>query len=219
MVALSSLIPPVNLAAANGTLPVGNGGTGQTGYTNGQLLIGNSTNSALTKATLTAGAGITVTNGAGSITLGYDPIGLVEVATYTVTTGVTAINITNIPQTYDNIYIQLTGFITNGGMPISARTSNNNGSSYSTADALLFATSATAGPTWTGCGTIMNYTRDNSIGLSGPGGRTDNGDLQNVAGSINGLRNVGGINAIRIRGNDLNNFTAGTVKIFGWNCA
>jgi hypothetical protein len=53
----------------SGTLPVANGGTGQTTYTDGQLLIGNTTGNTLTKATLTAGTGITVTNGSGSITI------------------------------------------------------------------------------------------------------------------------------------------------------
>jgi hypothetical protein len=52
-----------------GTVAVANGGTGQTSYTNGQLLIGNSTGNTLDKATLTAGGGITITNGAGSITI------------------------------------------------------------------------------------------------------------------------------------------------------
>lgn len=52
-----------------GTLAVGNGGTGQTTYTNGQLLIGNTTGGTLTKATLTAGTGISITNGAGAITI------------------------------------------------------------------------------------------------------------------------------------------------------
>ena len=52
-----------------GTVGVANGGTGQTTYTDGQLLIGNSTGNTLTKATLTAGSGITVTNGSGSITI------------------------------------------------------------------------------------------------------------------------------------------------------
>lgn len=52
-----------------GTLAVSNGGTGQTTYTNGQLLIGNTTGNTLTKATLTAGTGISITNGAGSITI------------------------------------------------------------------------------------------------------------------------------------------------------
>ena len=52
-----------------GTVAVDQGGTGQTSYTNGQLLIGNTTGNTLTKATLTAGTGVSVTNGAGSITL------------------------------------------------------------------------------------------------------------------------------------------------------
>jgi len=50
-------------------LPVVNGGTGQTTYTNGQLLIGNTTSNTLAKATLTAGAGVTITNSTGSITV------------------------------------------------------------------------------------------------------------------------------------------------------
>ena len=54
----------------SGTLPVASGGTGQTTYTNGQLLIGNTTGNTLTKATLTGTANqVTVTNGTGSITL------------------------------------------------------------------------------------------------------------------------------------------------------
>ncbi len=56
-------------AGVNGNLPTANGGTGQTSYTNGQLLIGNNTGNTLTKATLTAGTGISITNGNGSITI------------------------------------------------------------------------------------------------------------------------------------------------------
>lgn len=52
-----------------GTLAVANGGTGQTSYTDGQLLIGNSTGNTLTKTTLTAGTGIAITNAGGSITI------------------------------------------------------------------------------------------------------------------------------------------------------
>ena len=51
------------------TVAVDQGGTGQTSYTNGQLLIGNTTGNTLAKATLTAGANITITEGAGSITI------------------------------------------------------------------------------------------------------------------------------------------------------
>jgi hypothetical protein len=53
----------------NNTVPVNKGGTGQTTYTNGQLLIGNTTGNTLAKSTLTAGTGITITNGAGAITV------------------------------------------------------------------------------------------------------------------------------------------------------
>jgi len=54
----------------SGTLPVANGGTGQTTYTDGQLLIGNTTGNTLTKTTLTGTTNqVTVTNGSGSITL------------------------------------------------------------------------------------------------------------------------------------------------------
>ena len=52
-----------------GTVAVANGGTGETTYTNGQLLIGNTTGNTLTKATLTAGTGIIITNSTGSITV------------------------------------------------------------------------------------------------------------------------------------------------------
>ena len=52
-----------------GTLGVDHGGTGQTTYTDGQLLIGNSTGNTLTKSTLTAGTGISVANSAGGITI------------------------------------------------------------------------------------------------------------------------------------------------------
>jgi hypothetical protein len=54
----------------SGTLPVASGGTGQTSYLNGELLIGNTTGNTLAKATLTGTSNqIVVTNGAGSITL------------------------------------------------------------------------------------------------------------------------------------------------------
>jgi hypothetical protein len=59
----------VNLATnVTGTLPVANGGTGlATTPANGQLDIGNGTG--FTRATLTAGSGISVTNSAGGITI------------------------------------------------------------------------------------------------------------------------------------------------------
>lgn len=64
-----------DLTALSGTLPVSMGGTGQTSYTDGQLLIGNSTGNTLNKATLTAGSGISITNGSGSITISSSAAG------------------------------------------------------------------------------------------------------------------------------------------------
>ena len=51
-----------------GTVAEGEGGTGETTYSQGQLLIGNAS-SGLTKSTLTAGTNMTVTNADGSISL------------------------------------------------------------------------------------------------------------------------------------------------------
>lgn len=61
-------IPGLSLTWTSSGLPVANGGTGQTTYTDGQLLIGN-TAGGLTKSTLTAGSNITITNGNGAITI------------------------------------------------------------------------------------------------------------------------------------------------------
>lgn len=63
----------MNLATDCGSsvLPVANGGTGTGTWTNGQIPIGNTTGNTLVKATITPVANqTTVTNGAGSITIG-----------------------------------------------------------------------------------------------------------------------------------------------------
>ena len=66
----TSATSAVTATNVTGTVATVNGGTGQTTYTNGQLLIGNSTGSTLTLGTLTGTANqVTVANGAGSITL------------------------------------------------------------------------------------------------------------------------------------------------------
>jgi hypothetical protein len=62
-------ITATGLTISGGALPTSSGGTGQTTYTSGQLLIGNS-GGTLTKATLTGTTNqIIVTNASGSITL------------------------------------------------------------------------------------------------------------------------------------------------------
>jgi hypothetical protein len=65
----TNVVDAINLAGITGAVPVSQGGTGQTSYTDGQLLIGNSSGNTLSKATLTAGTGVSITNGGGSITV------------------------------------------------------------------------------------------------------------------------------------------------------
>ena len=57
------------VAGTTGTLSQARGGTGVTTASNGQLLIGDGTG--FTAATLTAGSGVTLTNGAGSIAIAF----------------------------------------------------------------------------------------------------------------------------------------------------
>ena len=84
---ISATSSPV-LTALSGTLGVTHGGTGQTSYTDGQLLIGNSSTNGLTSATLTGTSNeISVTNGNGSITLATpQAIGTASTPTFASTT-------------------------------------------------------------------------------------------------------------------------------------
>jgi hypothetical protein len=71
-----ALLAAVSLTLAwAGQLAVSRGGTGQSSFTDGQLLIGNSTGNTLTKSTLTPGANITITNTAGAITIAVSGLG------------------------------------------------------------------------------------------------------------------------------------------------
>jgi hypothetical protein len=63
-----------NVASATSTtltgiLSVVRGGTGQSTFNNGEVMIGNGSGNTLTKSTLTAGTNITIVNGTGSITI------------------------------------------------------------------------------------------------------------------------------------------------------
>ena len=69
---LTPATPTTGNVTLSGLLNVASGGTGQSTYTNGQLLIGNTTGNTLGKSTLTAGSGIAITNGAASITIASD---------------------------------------------------------------------------------------------------------------------------------------------------
>jgi hypothetical protein len=62
-----ALLTSINTTQITGTLPVNKGGTNITSYSNGQLLIGSGTS--LVANTLSAGTGIAITNGSGTITI------------------------------------------------------------------------------------------------------------------------------------------------------
>jgi hypothetical protein len=66
---LTPAAPATGAVTLSGLLNVASGGTGQSSYTDGQLLIGNTIGNTLGKATLTAGNGIAITNGHSSITI------------------------------------------------------------------------------------------------------------------------------------------------------
>lgn len=108
-----------------GTLDVDNGGTGQTSYTNGQLLIGNTTGNTLTKATLTEGEAIDITNGTGSITI------LAEDATSS-NKGVATFNTSNFTVTSGDVTVATNGIANtnirqSAGLSVIGRSANTTG--------------------------------------------------------------------------------------------
>jgi len=109
-----------------GTLAVANGGTGQTSYTNGQLLIGNSTGNTLTKASLTAGSGVTITPGAGSIQIAFTGPGAGSVTSVDVSGGTTGLTTSGGPVTASGtITLAGTLAVANGGTGATTLTANN----------------------------------------------------------------------------------------------
>lgn len=120
-----------------GTLAVANGGTGLTAAPdNGQIDIGNGTG--FTRTTLTAGAGITITNGAGSIIIG-SAAGGGTVTSVDVSGGTTGLTTSGGPVTTSGtITLAGTLAVANGGTGITTVPTNGqipigNGSTYTAA--------------------------------------------------------------------------------------
>jgi len=100
------------IACTLATVGVSKGGTGLTATpANGQIPIGNATG--YTLATITAGTNVTITNGAGAITISSSGSSI-TVGTPIATTSGTAIDITGIPATAKIIYVSLAGVTSNG---------------------------------------------------------------------------------------------------------
>jgi hypothetical protein len=159
-----------------GTLAVANGGTGQTSYINGELLIGNTTGNTLTKATLTAGTGITITNGTGSITIDANNNG--TVTSIDVSGGTTGLTTSGGPVTSSGtITIAGTLITSNGGTGLN---------SYTAGDLVYYATGTTFSKLAIGSSTFILTSTGTAPQWSDPSGitvgtATDATNADNVA--------------------------------------
>jgi hypothetical protein len=154
-----------------GTLNVANGGTGQTSYTDGQLLIGNTTGNTLTKATLTPGTGISITNGSGSISIAATNNGTVTSVGGTGT--VNGITLSGTVTSTGNLTlggtlsgVDLTSQVT-GTLPVA---NGGTGAATLTANNVLLGNGTSAVQT-VAPGTVGNVlVSDGTTWISGPGG-------------------------------------------------
>jgi hypothetical protein len=129
-------------SGVTGTLPTANGGTGQTTYTDGQLLIGNSTGNTLSKATLTAGTAIGITNGAGAITINNTGVTSLTAGTnisLSGSTGDVTVNTSTTP-TWTSATVPLIS----GGTTASSTLTLQSTSGTGTSDAIIFKTASQA---------------------------------------------------------------------------
>jgi len=149
-----------------GTLGVANGGTGQTTYTDGQLLIGNSTGNTLAKATLTAGANITITNGPGTITIastGGGGGGVTSVGA-SFTGGIVSIAGSPIT-TSGTLAFTIAG--TSGGIPYFSSATGWASSAALTANAIVIGGGAGAAPSTSATGTGVLTALGTNVGTAG----------------------------------------------------
>lgn len=106
MATLSSVIPPVNISSASGTLPVASGGTGATTLTANAVLVGNGTSAVASVAPGTSG-NILTSNGTTwtSATPAAGGAGWTLISTVTASNSATVEFTTGINSTYDNYVV------------------------------------------------------------------------------------------------------------------
>ena len=147
-----------------GTLAVANGGTGQTSYTDGQLLIGNSTGNTLAKSTLTAGTGVTITNGSGTITIAATGTGgTVTSVAQSFTGGI--VSVAGSPITTSGT-LALTVAGTSGGVPYFSSASAWASSAALTQYGIVYGGGAGAAPATTAVGSSGQVLTSNGAGVA-----------------------------------------------------
>jgi hypothetical protein len=154
-----------------GTLAVASGGTGQTSYVDGELLIGNTIGNTLTKATLIAGSNINITNGAGSITIastaGSGTVTSISVVSANGFAGTVA-NPTTTPAI--TLSTSVTGLIKGNGTALSAAVAATDyvaPSAYASANGLTMSTSRLLGRTTASTGAAEEISVAGGLTLSG----------------------------------------------------
>ncbi len=141
-------LPLGNVGAVTGALGVANGGTGlATTPANGQIDIGNGTG--FTRATLTAGTGVSITNGAGSITIAASAVAVRPTTDqFTGTLNQTSFTLTQTPLTNanskPNVWMFINGVRTNNnayavsGTTVTYTPASNGGYAITASDRIQF---------------------------------------------------------------------------------
>jgi len=198
----------------SGTLPVASGGTGQTTYTDGQLLIGNTTGNTLTKATLTAGSGITITNGSGAITIAATAGGGGTVTSVNASGGTTGLTFSGGPVTTSGtLTLAGTLAVTNGGTGGTTASAARSGIGAAASGAvgssgLTMNTARMLGRTTASAGAIEEITIGSGLSLSA-------GTLSSTAsgGTVTSVAASGGTTGLSFTGSPIT--TSGTLTLTG----
>jgi hypothetical protein len=182
---------------------ISRGGTGLTTLpTNGQLLIGNSTTSAYSQNTLTAGPGITITNGAGTIQVNNSSIGVGTLAPGLLGDGVDGDAVISVNTTltrdmnYNSLIVNAGVTLSTGGFTIFSKTSitvSATGFIARNGNAGGNAAAAAAGGAGAALSGANATTGASGAGAAGGAGTTTNGGSGATSAAISGEGGAGGV--------------------------
>lgn len=192
-----------DLSNATGTLAVNKGGTGLTSTpTNGQIDIGNGTG--FTRAALTAGTGVSVTNGAGSVTIANTGVTSVTGTAPVASSGGATPAISMAAAT-----TSVNGYLTSTDWNTFNNKTSNTGTVTSVAATAGAGISISGSPiTTSGTLTVTNTAPDQVVGLTQGGTTTITGTYPNFtissadqfAGTVTSVGGTGTVNGITLTG-------------------